>query len=817
MKSSGNTNNNDTIDIGDLLKKIASKWYYFLLSLAVFGGIALVYVQFAEKKYEVASSIYVKNMDVGSVEAGQLITPNPKEAGGSFVALTNEISKLTSYSLIKSTMEQLNYGMSYYNVETFWPNFMRESWLNEIGEFPFQITIDSAAHQMVNTPIFIKLLPDDKVHIYAAKGEGFAYNFEKESGSTVNDYELDEVVSLDEPLQSAYLNITVSKKEGGHVDPDYDYCYKLSVLHDLAMAYQGKLTVEPLDVIDAENRMLLLHLNESLPGKGIAFLNALINQYSNQNLNKKNSRGQNSVEFLNEQIARVKDSMDVAAQALENFKSESGVIGNYESSSNLVMGNLVNLEQTRAETQQRLNYYQNTLQGLKNSNGSTAIMAPSAAGINQDPLFNRLVEQYIEIATRLNKLRATATESNPLVTQLKTEAESLREAIVDNLISSISVEKSNLADVNRRIASLKSDMSTLPGEERKLQLLQREHDNLVVKYNELLNTKEKAQLALATNTDNVEIVDAPKKIGYQPVEPNSKVIFSIAFGIGIMIPLALILIKDMANNNIRDKKELESQTKAPLLGMIANGPKDAKLITHKYPNSAIAESFKFARINLQYFHQNSQEKVIGITSSISGEGKTFCSANLSATFAESGKRTILVCCDLRKPKIQDYFNLRGPGISEYLSELASVEDIVQPTDIRNLDVIAPGVPQEDPIRMFESFRMDHLMEELSRRYDYIIVETPPIGYVADYFVLLKHFNINLFVVRYNYTNKNILSGINDLYINNKIKNLYLLFNDVRFSAEYGYGYLSNSDGYYTNTYVRKLNGKQGKLKNPFNS
>lgn len=816
MASPNQKNNNDTIDIVDLVKKIAAKWYLFLISIVICGGLAFAYLKFAEKKYPIASSIYVKNVDLGSKEPIELIGSGAEQGGGSAIALTNEITKITSYSLIKSALEDLNLGISYYNVESFWPNFMREGWLNEIGDaFPYTVSIDSSKNQLVNTPIFISPVSDSQVRIYASRSEGYAPNLKGDGGAKVMDYELDQVVSLDEPFTSDFISITVSRKENARIDPDFDYSYELMTDHDLAMQYQGKLTVEPADIKDIENRMLILKINESVPQKGVAFLNSLINTYENQSLNKKNNRGENSVEFLNKQIAQLRDSMAVAEEALTSFKSASGLVDMDIAKGN-VAGNLNILQQNKADIQQRLNYYKSTLQSLKSSSGSTSIMAPSAVG-NQDPLFNQLVQQYIEVATRLNKLRATATDSNPLVTQLRTEAESLREALVDNISSSIRAEQNNLSSINNQIAGIRANMNTLPGEERKLQVMEREYTNMETRYNTLISTRERAEMSLATNSDNIDVIDAPKKAGYQPVEPNTTLTYAIAIALGLMIPLAFVLIKDVSNNNIRDKSELENQTKAPLLGMIANGPKDAKLITHKYPNSAIAESFKFARINLQYFHQSGKDKVIGITSSISGEGKTFCSANLSAAFAESGKRTITICCDLRKPRIQDYFNLRGPGISEYLSDMVSIDDIIQPTDIRNLDVIAPGMPQEDPIKMFESSRMDELIAELKKRYDHIVIETPPIGYVADYFVLLKHFDVNLFVVRYNYTNKNILSGINDLYVNNKIQNLYLLFNDVKFSSDSGYGYLSNGDGYYTNTYVRKLNGKKGSLKNPFTS
>ncbi len=812
----GTNNNNDTIDLSTFFRKVAAKWYYFVFTLLLFGALAVVYTQFAEKEYAVAASIYVKGANVGSVETGELLSPGADKRGFDAVALTNEMGKLKSYTLVKSALENLNYEISYYNVESFWPNFMRESWLNEVGNYaPYVVTLDSSANQLMNTPIFLSPVSDNEVRIYAKDSETSTYNFSSNSGARLEDFKIDEIVTLGEPFTSPYINLTVEKKSDAPVATDFDYAFKIVRLEDLAMQYQGRLTVEPLNVMDAQNRMLKLGIQETLPEKGIQFLSTLIEVYGSENLSSKNARGQNSVEFLNKEITQTRDSLNKAQTALQNFKSSSGIVS-IGSSQDVAVGSLSSLQQEKAMTEKKLNYYRNTLKSLKNSAANT-LVAPSTGGLNENPLFNKLVEQYIEIITRLNELKYSAQPGNPLVRQLETQATTVREALVQNLTESINVEEVNLKSINGRISSLKYDISAMPNEERELSILQREYDNLAAKLTQLIDKRGEAELLLATNADNVEVVDAPKKVGYKPVAPNNTLIYTIAIVLALMIPLTLILAQDVANNNIRDKKELEMQSKAPLLGMIANGPKDAKLITHKYPNSAIAESFKFARINLQYFHQNSHDKVIGMTSSISGEGKTFCSANLSAAFAESGKRTILVCCDLRKPKIQEYFNLRGPGISEYVSEFVSMDDIIQPTDIRNLDVISPGMPQEDPIHMFESARMEELMEELKKRYDNIVVETPPIGYVADYFVLLKYFDINLFVVRYNYTNKNILSGINDLYSNNKIKNLYLLFNDVRFSAEYGYGYLSNSDGYYTNTYVRKLNGKKGQLKNPFAS
>ena len=176
-QNQANGSSNDTIDLFSLLGKIASHWYYFVLSIGFFGVMAYFYNLYAEKYYEVGASIYVKDRSVGSSEAGELLNDNVEKNTGK-IALSNEIGKLTSYSLIKSTLEQLNFGISYYNVESFWPGFIRDSWLNEMGSFPFRIEIDSASYQLLTSPIYIEAISDTKYRVYAENSEANLFNFE---------------------------------------------------------------------------------------------------------------------------------------------------------------------------------------------------------------------------------------------------------------------------------------------------------------------------------------------------------------------------------------------------------------------------------------------------------------------------------------------------------------------------------------------------------------------------------------------------------------------------------------------------------------
>jgi capsular exopolysaccharide synthesis family protein len=798
-------------EILPLLYKIKSKWYWFALSTVLFLAIAFTYSKFAEKKYAVQGSILFEDREVGSTEVDELLDESNQNMrrDDRKIALTNEIAKLTSDRMVGQAIRSLNLRVSYFTVEKFWPDFLMKNWLNErYKDFPVKVQLDSSQFQVVGVPIFISFVADDAVKIEAKGEEVRAYNYVTgEFSEIIPELNFSQTVKLGEPLSTNYLSLRIDPNPQAMINrEDYNLAFKINADKSLIDSYKSKLEVVPANETDQNSRVVNLNMEINIPSKGESFINALIDVYSGAVLTKKNLQGENSIEFINQRLAVLSDSLKDAEMALQNYKSSNNVVDvEYEKGS--LLNEMTRLKQEKATVDDQLAYYRNTLRSLNSGDGSTGIVAPSGIGIN-DPVFNQLIGNYVELSSRLQQLRYNAKESNPLLTQLESEVRNMRQALRDNVSGIISSLSTSQRRLSGEIYRLNNQITQLPQQERQLTVLERDYNYYKSKYDALMEKKAEAELVLATNTTNVETIERAEMIGEGPVWPKTSLLMLAALILGLSFPLAFIVVSDYLDNRVVDKEELENRTKVPLLGMIANGPKDAGIILKKYPNSAIAESFKFARINLQYFHQEAHDQVVGVTSSISGEGKTFCSANLAATFADSNKRTLLICGDLRKPRIQDYFDLKGPGLTDYLQEFATLENVIQPTEFRNLDVIAPGSPQDDPTKLFESSRVDDLIKEARQRYDKIIVETPPIGYVADYFVLIKHFDINLFVVRYKYTNKNILNGINDLYKNKQIKNLYLLFNDVKNSGEYGYGYLSNDNGYYTST-------KKKALKNPF--
>ncbi|MGB3849313.1 MAG: polysaccharide biosynthesis tyrosine autokinase [Tunicatimonas sp.] len=794
-------NQEDNIDIAAIVEKAKAHWYYFAISLLVFLTVAYVYNRYTQPNYEVSATILFDNIKAGSTDVDVLMegeNANFRKPENT-LSVENEISIIKTDNLIRQVIQQLDYNVTYYKTEKFWPNFIETSWLKEVHDgLPFRVVVDSAANQLINVPIKVEILSASRVRLTANADEAALFNFAKNTTiKRVENIEFDQTITVGEPFASNLLNITLVANETSEDLSGSNVFFEIKSDNSLTRSWNSSLLVEGIEGATEGSRVFNLKVETNVPVKGKAFVDQLIEVYRDRNLGRKDSQGQTSVDFLDDKIAVVADSLTYAEQALQSFKSESNFmdLGAAQSS---VYSNLGELDRQKAGIEDQLNYYRSTLGNLKDVDNAGKIVVPSTYGIDNQ-LLNRLVEQYLEVTSRLRSLRYNASDQNPLVLQLEAQANDLQGAIAQSLNSSVRTLTSQLAAINQRVGKINYNLSELPGNERRLAILERNRDFYDERYKFLTQKRTAAQLAMDSNTPDFEVIEE-SSVSDNPVWPNTNLIYSLAIALGLALPIGLIFLKDQASDSVTDKHELESRTKAPLIGMIANGPKDAKLVNLQYPNTGITESFKFARVNLQYFH-GGDEKVIGVTSSVSGEGKTFCSVNLSASFAESGKKTLLICGDLRQPRILEYINVRSVGLADYFSGDVSLDTILQSTIVTNMDVIAPGKPINDPIRLFESQDMDVLMSELKERYDTIIIETPPIGYVADYFVLLKYIDVNLFVVRYNYTKKNILDGINDLYKKHKIKNLNILFNDVKSSNSSYYGYIneSSANGYYSKT------------------
>jgi capsular exopolysaccharide synthesis family protein len=284
------------------------------------------------------------------------------------------------------------------------------------------------------------------------------------------------------------------------------------------------------------------------------------------------------------------------------------------------------------------------------------------------------------------------------------------------------------------------------------------------------------------------------------ISPKKSLNYTIALIIAILIPLIIIIIRDFFNDKIVERKDVEEHTTVPIIGTIGHNDKGVELVVHEKPKSSIAESFRTIRTNLQYLNAGNEEKciVINVSSTVSGEGKTFCAANLASIFAMSEKKTLIMGVDLRKPKLHKEFGItNNKGLTTYLIGKDKLEDVIYKTVVENLEFMPAGPVPPNPAEMIDTQKMADLMAHLKTLYDFIIVDTPPVALVTDALLLNKFACVNIFVVRQNYSSKSVLKFVNDLFTEKDMKALSILINDVKVPSYYGYrtGYGYRYGGY----------------------
>ncbi|NTW33598.1 MAG: polysaccharide biosynthesis tyrosine autokinase [Bacteroidetes bacterium] len=364
------------------------------------------------------------------------------------------------------------------------------------------------------------------------------------------------------------------------------------------------------------------------------------------------------------------------------------------------------------------------------------------------------------------------------------------------------ISKINLNEINKEIAKTEVEINKIPKKERQLLTIQRKFNVSDASYSYLLQKKAEASIARASNIADNKIIDKAEII--EKTHPKKTIIYLIALIVGLFIPLLIIKIFDFVNYSIRDKSDIESNSSFPLLGAIAFSKYPSPLVVIDNPRSMVSETLRSVKANIDFIASNKKSKVIVFTSTISGEGKTFCSINLACAFALSDKKTILIGADLRKPKIFQDFNLTNDkGLTSYLIGKMQLHEVLNETTIKNLTVLTAGPIPPNPSELLASDKMTDLIEILKETYDYVIFDTAPIGIVTDALFIMRNADANIYVLRHNYTNKKVLNDLDDIAKTSGIKNLFLILNGVTYKKKkyggyynrYGYVYTYN-EGYY---------------------
>ena len=793
-------NNEEKIDLKVFIDRYLIFWKYIILSIIIFLIIGFLYNRYSTKIYKSSTTLLIKEESNNSLGSDDVF--EGLDLFGGQKNIKNEIGILESFSLTKKTLKDLNFRISYYHSGNLKSDDIYK-------KTPFIVDVDEYHPQIINQKFNIKLISEDEFILTANFNNVKLFNLSSETHVSNKELDVKYEAShkFDEKIKTDFFNFSISKNDLSlFKDENWsNYFFVVSSYNELTENYLKKL-----EVIEIEKDASILKI--SLEGPNAVKINDFLNKFTDlylaKDLDEKNQITSNTIQFINQQLTSISDSLSNVESTLETFKEKNPKIELSQKEYGAFY-QLEKLEQEKAILELNNKYYVSLEEYLLKNNNLNNIIAPSTMGI-EDPLLNNHISELTKLYSQLNEVSVNSKKEHPLVISINEQIKNTKEKLIENIDNVISSSDLTLEDINLRISEIEGLIGNLPQNERILLNIQRKFNLNENIYNYLLEKRAEASITKASNISDHKIIDMPRLVSNLPIRPNTLLIYFFSLMIGIFFPIILISTYFLFNNKIIDKKDIDQITSIPLLGKIMHNNSGHNLVNINSPKSGIAEAFRSIRTNIQYLASDKTQKVICITSSIGGEGKTFVAMNLASIFSITKGKTILIGADMRKPKIFNDFKLTNDiGLSSYLSSQNSKEEVIQNTEYENLDILLSGPIPPNPSELLSLNKMKEFIKELKKTYQNIIIDTPPIGLVTDGLILMNHSDVNIYVIRQNFTTKDMLHNFNETIIKNNLVNMNLVINDIsidKTSYGYGYGY-GNTYGYGYYTEDQSLDNK----------
>ncbi|WP_339715507.1 GumC family protein [Cyclobacterium amurskyense] len=780
------------IDIKYYLIKYFRYWPLYLICIIIGLIVVFLFHRYTMEKYEVKGSVMIKSN--ASPEVRILDRSNIFSGGEN---LTNDILLFSSKNLATEALQQLHFDVSYFastNIKEI------ELYKNS----PIKVEVDWEYPQITNRKIRINILSDTTFRLLPGENtlldKFFMSNKYEEEERDVfrKDWKFGEDVLGEDAKFKIFLLDNLRQ---------YDtYEFLLHSPSALIDSYSNAVQVRPL--IDY-GTVLEISTVTKIVEKGSDYINALMDAFLEYDLKEKNRISENALKFIEEQLYIVEDSLKSVEGRMQLFKVQNKML-DVNAEFGGVLNNIQVLEANIQAIDFELAYYKTLKSYLVNKTDSfEEIVAPSVIGIT-DGLFNEMIKSLVDLSLERRKLLSIVKDTHPDVEVLDQQIERLKENIFENIQNLISNTESKKKENQKKLISFDKQFSNLPKAESDYTNILREFKLRENLYTYLLEKRAEAGIAKASNVPDNSIVDYAKRGTL--IYPKKTQNYTYAIGLGFFLPFGFLVLFHYLNNRVMDQIQLKNLLRIPLLGTIGYSDKNTNLLVAEHPRSLASESFRSLRSALFYIASEKKCKKILVTSSISGEGKTYISLNLASAMALSGKKTCIIGLDLRKPKLSKYLGISNKkGLSTFLVDKDSADEIILKTPYENLYAVPSGAVPPNPAELLLKDKMEGFLEKLEQQFDIIIMDCPPVGLVSETMDLLRFSDVNLYIVRHDFTHKNHLLMINDLYANDQVRNFYAIFNGLKSGGDtydfggynYGYGYNysymkknSYGDGYY---------------------
>ncbi|MCA0230346.1 MAG: polysaccharide biosynthesis tyrosine autokinase [Bacteroidetes bacterium] len=740
------------------LLKYLRYWYWFVLALVVALGGAFFYLQYTVPIYKVSASILIKDEKKGMGSGNEMLKELDLFNGNKIVE--NEMEVLKSRTLMEKVIDGLNLTVSYYEEGAF-----RDTELFQ--KSPITLNYTQLQEIAYEEPLYVRIV--DAQH----------YELLSKEQQVLGNY------LFTQPVSSAYGRFRVFLVQPKMATKGRLIKIKFSSRNLLVENYLKNLQIE---LVNLKSTLIQLSVETGLPEKGQAILAKLLDAYTFSALEDKNLEASNTLRFIEDRLKLITGELVLVEKDVESYKTSQGIT-DLSTEANLFLEKVKENDTKLNEVDIQLKVLEGVERYLQSGQGT---VAPASLMVT-DPILTSFIEKLSELELQKEKMARTVQPGNPFLETLNTQISNTKQAVrenINNQKNGLLVTRSSLAGLNKRF---EGSISRIPRKEREFVTIQRQQNIKENLYLLLLQKREETALSYASTVTDSRLVDRPYSTPL-PIKPNTKMIYLVALLLGIVLPAAVMNIRELLNDRVQSRKEIESETGLPVFGEIALKPKEIKTnLLDVQSRTFIAEQFRLLRTNLQYINPDNKHKgnVILLTSSTSGEGKSFITLNLAISIATLGKRVAVLELDMRKPKLTKYLGLtRDKGISNFLAGAADPMEIVKKTDIENLFLASCGPLPPNPAELLSNGKMETLLATYREYFDYILLDTPPVGLVTDALVLAPYIDTCFYIVRHEVTVKKDLTILSDLKKFNKFKSINVIFNGVNYrnSQEYRYGY-----------------------------
>jgi len=767
---------NDFKKIAELIKR---NYIFFLASVIIALGLAFVINLYSVPVYQINSSVLIKE-DTKQGGGGNMNDFLNSSLFGKDQNFQNELWTIQSTPVIEQTIKNLDLSVSYYKKE----NFLE---IDAYKQAPFIVMFSKDHVQPLNVRFKINFLGKGKFTL-AAEGEKvrfYTYNTnkysdQKETWSFQWKGTLGKLIQTNELSFIIDLDSTKSFKSEDYSNYNFQFINDNSLVNIYKNRFQ-------FNVIDKKATVIEIGVVSESVQKGIDLVNELMNVYSTENLNRKNHIASITIDYIEKQLGEISDSLNLTEDNLQRFRSSNQLLDVAEQATGIT-NQYRDLQNQRAELIAKKRYYEYVSDYIAKNDDFSNMIVPASMGINDQILNNLMLELTTAQAQRSNLIE-NRQEKNPLIKKLDIQIANIRKTIIENISAVRQTTNISIDEMNKRISRIEGQISNLPKTQRELGGIERKFKLNDAIFNYLLEKRAEAKITKASNLPDDVILEPARSTG--KVSPNTKRNYIFAFVLGLGLPFSFFLLKNALNDKLLPQDNIEHLTDVPIAGKILRNTRKTNNVMFEHPKSSIAESFRALRTNLDFYLKGGNvRKVIMVTSSIEGEGKSFNALNIAMSYAQLGKKTILLDCDLRK--VTSYFKAEGEmidGISSYLINKITLQQIIMKSPHENLDYINSGPVPPNPAELLALDETRELIDILRDRYDYIIIDTPPLAQVTDGYLLLDNADIKVIVARYNYSKKKIFSLILKDLRQKKVSNVCIVLNDNRINQEqYGYGY-----------------------------